>query len=53
MKSVCDQFGIITQCIKYKNAVDGIPTTFANICLKINSKLGGSNTVPQGDSKLL
>lgn len=38
-------YGINTQCIQLKNVLAAKPATLANVCLKINSKLGGVNSV--------
>ncbi len=36
--------GVVTQCVKSKNARKADPATMSNICLKINTKLGGVNS---------
>ena len=38
--------GVRTQCIELKNASKCIPSTMENLCLKINTKLGGTNSIP-------
>ena len=46
MKRVGDNFiGTSTQCVLSKNASKANPATMANICLKINMKLGGKNSI--------
>ena len=46
MKRVCDNLvGVRTQCVQVKNAQKAHPSTMKNLCLKINSKLGGTNSV--------
>jgi hypothetical protein len=37
--------GVATQCLQLKNVVNPSGQTLANLCLKINVKLGGINTV--------
>ena len=37
--------GIPTQCIQSRNVVNYNPQTISNLCLKINAKLGGINSV--------
>ena len=37
--------GVVTQCVKSQNASKCNPATMANICLKINTKLGGINSI--------
>ena len=47
MKRVGDNLsGVRTQCIELKNASKCIPSTMENLCLKINTKLGGTNSIP-------
>jgi len=38
--------GVATQCMKSGKCARGNPQYFANVCLKINVKLGGINCVP-------
>ena len=46
VKRVCDNLvGVHTQCLQVKNAQKAHPSTMKNLCLKINSKLGGTNSV--------
>ena len=46
VKSVGDNLiGIATQCILAKNVRKANKTTISNLCLKINAKLGGVNTI--------
>ena len=37
--------GVVTQCIKAQNAMKCHPATLTNVCLKVNSKLGGKNSI--------
>ncbi|CAI5454435.1 unnamed protein product [Caenorhabditis angaria] len=37
--------GIATQCVQAKNAIRTTPQTLSNLCLKMNVKLGGVNSV--------
>ncbi|CAB4012828.1 argonaute-2-like isoform X1 [Paramuricea clavata] len=37
--------GVATQCLQLKNVVNPSGQTLANLCLKINVKLGGINTI--------
>ena len=39
-----NMMGVVTQCVKSKNARKTDPATMSNICLKINTKLGGVNS---------
>ncbi|KAI0719595.1 argonaute-like protein [Cerioporus squamosus] len=45
----CTQ-GVATQCLKSSKCSRAKPQYFANVCLKINVKLGGINTVPDSRS---
>ena len=46
VKRVGDNFvGVVTQCVQKKNASRPNPATMSNICLKINTKLGGMNSI--------
>ncbi|KAE9386207.1 hypothetical protein BT96DRAFT_839594, partial [Gymnopus androsaceus JB14] len=38
--------GVATQCLKLSKCFHAKAQYFANVCLKINVKLGGINTVP-------
>lgn len=38
--------GVATQCLKSSKCFRAKPQYYANVCLKINVKLGGINTVP-------
>ena len=38
--------GVCTQCIDLKNASKCNTSTINNLCLKINAKLGGTNSIP-------
>ncbi|KAL6309673.1 argonaute-like protein [Sparassis latifolia] len=38
--------GIATQCLKANKCMRASPQYYANVCLKINVKLGGINTIP-------
>ena len=37
--------GVATQCLQLKNVISPSGQTLANVCLKINVKLGGINTI--------
>ena len=37
--------GVATQCLQLKNVLNPSGQTLANLCLKINVKLGGINTI--------
>jgi hypothetical protein len=37
------EYGVLTQCVKVKNAQTANPMTVKNILLKINGKLNGIN----------
>ena len=37
--------GIATQCVQAKNVMKLNPQTISNLCLKINAKLGGINSI--------
>uniref|UniRef100_A0A8R1DKL0 Protein argonaute-1 n=1 Tax=Caenorhabditis japonica TaxID=281687 RepID=A0A8R1DKL0_CAEJA len=37
--------GVATQCVQAKNAIRTTPQTLSNLCLKMNVKLGGVNSV--------
>ena len=44
VKRLCDhQLGVLSQCVKSNNIFNPKTGTLANICLKINAKLGGVN----------
>ena len=46
IKTICDsELGVNSQCIKDKNLFKINKSTIANICLKMNAKLGGINHV--------
>ena len=38
-------FGLATQCVQAKNVTKTSPQTLSNLCLKINVKLGGINSI--------
>ncbi|KAF8061822.1 argonaute-like protein [Lyophyllum atratum] len=42
--------GVATQCLKSSKCFRAKPQYWANVCLKINPKLGGINTVPEPSS---
>ncbi|KAI0750722.1 argonaute-like protein [Daedaleopsis nitida] len=42
--------GVATQCLKASKCSHAKPQYFANVCLKINVKLGGINTIPDARS---
>lgn len=37
--------GVATQCVQSKNVMRPSPQTLSNLCLKINVKLGGINSI--------
>ena len=46
MKRVGDTLlGVATQCVQVKNVLRPSPQTLSNLCLKINVKLGGINSI--------
>ena len=46
VKRICDyELGVLSQCVKDKNIFKVSKSTIANICLKINAKLGGINHI--------
>ena len=46
IKTICDsELGVNSQCVKDKNLYKINKSTIANICLKMNAKLGGINHV--------
>uniref|UniRef100_A0A1I7TQZ5 Piwi domain-containing protein n=1 Tax=Caenorhabditis tropicalis TaxID=1561998 RepID=A0A1I7TQZ5_9PELO len=40
-----DLLGVNTQCVRTHNVAKNSPHTLSNLCMKINSKLGGTNVV--------
>ncbi|KAJ7904588.1 argonaute-like protein [Mycena olivaceomarginata] len=42
--------GVATQCLKSSKCYRAKPQYYANVCLKINVKLGGINTIPDPSS---
>ncbi|KAF7365497.1 Argonaute-like protein [Mycena venus] len=42
--------GVATQCLKSSKCFRANPQYYANVCLKINVKLGGINTIPDPSS---
>ncbi|EGO01883.1 hypothetical protein SERLA73DRAFT_177463 [Serpula lacrymans var. lacrymans S7.3] len=42
--------GVATQCLKSSKCFRAKPQYYANVCLKINVKLGGINTIPDQQS---
>ncbi|KAG8946718.1 hypothetical protein FRC04_011496 [Tulasnella sp. 424] len=44
------KIGVATQCLKSQKCIRGNMQYFANVCLKINAKLGGINVIPRRDS---
>ncbi|KAK0227666.1 argonaute-like protein [Armillaria fumosa] len=42
--------GVATQCLKVGKCIDAKMQYWANVALKINPKLGGTNVVPAGES---
>jgi len=45
--------GVATQCLKSSKCGRAKPQYWANVCLKINPKLGGINTIPDPSSAVL
>ena len=37
--------GVVTQCVQVKNVMKPSAQTLSNLCLKINIKLGGDNSI--------
>ena len=37
--------GVATQCVQTRNVIRTSPQTLSNLCLKINVKLGGINSI--------
>ncbi|KAG5651697.1 hypothetical protein H0H81_007756 [Sphagnurus paluster] len=48
--AVKQQMGVATQCLKSLKCRRAKPQYWANVCLKINPKLGGINTIPDAKS---
>ncbi|KAI4526541.1 Piwi-domain-containing protein [Schizophyllum commune Loenen D] len=44
------QNGIPTQCLKAKKCLRATSQYYANVCLKVNVKIGGINTIPEASS---
>ena len=44
--------GLSTQCIQFKNAWKCNPMTLAQLCLKINTKMGGVNNAIGNQNKI-
>ena len=44
--------GVCTQCVQTRNVVRLSPQTLSNLCLKINVKLGGVNSILQPGIRL-
>ncbi|KAG8837222.1 hypothetical protein FRC18_009742 [Serendipita sp. 400] len=44
------QVGVATQCLRSNKCFRAKPQYYANVCLKINVKLGGVNTIPDAKS---
>lgn len=42
--------GVATQCLKSSKCFRAKPQYYANVCLKINVKLGGINAIPDPKS---
>lgn len=42
--------GVATQCLKSQKCFRAKPQYYANVCLKVNVKLGGINTIPDPQS---
>ncbi|CAL2030811.1 unnamed protein product [Caenorhabditis brenneri] len=45
LKRKGDLLGLTTQCVRSHNVSKNSPHTLSNLCMKINSKLGGTNVV--------
>lgn len=45
--------GLATQCIKSKNVIRTTAQMLSNLCLKINAKLGGINTILVPENRLI
>lgn len=45
------EMGVPTQCMKANKCGRGKPQYFANVCLKLNGKLGGINTIPDPETE--
>lgn len=45
LKRKGDLLGLTTQCVRTHNVSKNSPHTLSNLCMKINSKLGGTNVV--------
>ena len=43
IRQMLGKTGLATQCIQSKNAISCKDMTLAQLCLKINSKMGGAN----------
>ena len=43
VRQILRKKGLVTQCIQAKNAMSCKDMTLAQLCLKINSKMGGTN----------
>ena len=52
VKHVADHLGVCTQCVLLKNVDKASFTTISNLCLKINGKLGGINTIPNTSASM-
>ncbi|KAH8830505.1 argonaute-like protein [Flagelloscypha sp. PMI_526] len=44
------RMGVATQCLKSSKCFRAKPQYYANVCLKVNVKLGGINVIPQAES---
>ena len=47
LKHVADHLGVCSQCVMARNVTKISSATISNLCLKINGKMGGINTIPQ------
>ena len=51
IKAIVKESGLSTQCIQAKNAQKCNPMTLAQLCLKINAKMGGLNNIIDTSNK--
>ena len=53
VKNIVKESGMSTQCIQAKNAQKCNPMTLAQLCLKINAKMGGLNNAIDTGNKFM